>query len=222
LKERDAMAKEAESRLRAAEGRILGLRHELAVVQAELGERDAQIQDLGAQIEAFTHDPDRSTPNMLANELDSILSSAQQTATRMIERAKAVSDRHLERATDLERELHEDLARMDAWRQQALPLIRGVQARIREIGATLMEVGESIAETARPLEQLPSIDRRIQRKVAAAEDSPDEPTVAKLDPAVREGHSQRPRRRSPRARPAKAEAAAPSEVIEIPDHARAH
>jgi cell division septum initiation protein DivIVA len=217
------MAKEAESRLRAAEGRILGLRHELAVLQAELGERDAQIQDLGAQIEAFTHDPGRSTPNMLASELDSILSSAQQTATRMIERAKAVSDRHLEQATDLERELHEDLARMDAWRQQALPLIRSVQTRIAEIGATLMEVAESVAETARPLEQLPSIDRRVSRKAAATELGSDEPTVAKLDPAaVREGNSQRPRRRSPRARPTKAETVASSEVVEIPDHARAH
>jgi cell division septum initiation protein DivIVA len=218
------MAKEADSRLRAAEGRILGLRHELAVVQAELGDRDAQIQNLGTQIEAFTHDPDRSTPNMLASELDSILSSAQQTATRMIERAKAVSDRHLEQATDLGRELHEDLARMDAWRQQALPLIRAVQSRIAEIGATLMEVAESVAETARPLEQLPSIDRRVSRKAAATEDISDEPTVAKLDPAaVREGGSgQRARRRAPRARPAKAETAASSEVIEIPDQARAH
>jgi hypothetical protein len=77
LRERDAMAKEAESRLRAAEGRILGLRYKRAVIEAELGERDAQIQDLSAQIEAFLHDPGRSTPTMLVSELDSILSSAQ-------------------------------------------------------------------------------------------------------------------------------------------------
>jgi hypothetical protein len=70
LRERDAMAREAESRLRAAEGRILGLRYKLAVIQAELGERDAQIQDLSAQIEAFLHDPRRSTPNMLVSELE--------------------------------------------------------------------------------------------------------------------------------------------------------
>ena len=217
------MAKEAESRLRAAEGRILGLRHELAVVQAELGERDARIQDLGAQIEAFLHDPGRSTPNMLASELDSILSSAQQTATRMIERAKAVSDRHLEQATDLGRELHEDLVRMDAWRQQVLPLIRAVQTRMAEIGVTLMDLAESVAETARPLEQLPSIDRPALRKAAVSKGSSGEPTVAKLDPAAgSEGNGPRPRRRSPRARPAKTETVASSEVIEIPDHARAH
>jgi hypothetical protein len=218
------MTKEAESRLRAAEGRILGLRHKLAVIQAELGERDAQIQDLGTQIEAFLHDPGRSTPNMLASELDSILSSAQQTAIRMIERAKAVSDRHLEQATDLGRELHEDLARMDAWRQEALPLIQAVQARIAELGATLMEVAESVAETARPLEQLPSIDRPAPLpNEVASQDGSDDLTVAKLDSAaVREGNGQRPRRRSPRARPAPAEPVASSEVIEIPDHARAH
>jgi hypothetical protein len=218
------MAKEAESRLRAAEGRILGLRHKLAAIQAELGARDAEIQDLGAQIDAFLHDPGRSTPNMLASELDSILSSAQMTATRMIERARAVSDRHLEQATDLGRELHEDLVRMDAWRQQALPLIQAVQARIAELGATLMEVAESVAETARPLEQLPSFDLPAPLPDAAAtQDGSDDPTVAKLDSAAgHEGNGQRPRRRSPRARPAKAETVASSGVIQIPDHARAH
>jgi hypothetical protein len=98
-----------------------------------------------------------------------------------------------------------------------LPIIHPVQARIAEVGATLMEVAESVAETVRPLDQLPSIDRPAPFPKAATEDSSDDPSVAKLDRAVgQEGNGQRPRRRSPRARPARAETVASSEVIEIP------
>lgn len=219
------MAQQAEARLRAAEGQILGLQHELAVVEAELGGRDAQIQELGAQIEAFAHDPGRSTPNMLAKELDSILSSAQETAAHMIERAKAVSGRHLEQASEFQRELHEDLARIDEWRQAALPLIRAVQSRMAEIQATLLEVAERVAETVKPLEQLPDIDRSAAAQLDLPLDESSgegRPPWTKLGPGEEQvGKGIRPKQRSARTRSPKGGSGASSDVIEIPDQVRA-
>ncbi|HEY3209883.1 MAG TPA: hypothetical protein VGL18_08830 [Actinomycetota bacterium] len=224
LQERDALAQDAETRLRAAEGRILGLRRELARVEAELRTRDAQIKDLGAQIEAFARDPDRPTPNMLSHELNAILSSAQETAARMIERAKAVSERHLHKASHLERELHDDLARMDEWRQQALPLIRGVQSRMAEIRATLEEVAGTVAATIKPLEQFPDIDRPPAPPPAAPmprEPSVDEAAVTKLDLPEGKGNVRRPRRRPARSVPTGTEQEPGPEVVDIPDQAGA-
>jgi hypothetical protein len=225
LQERESMAREAEARLRAAEGRILELRHELTVVEDELSDRDAQIQDLGAQVEAFARDPERPTPNMLAEELNSILSSAQAMATRMIERAKAVSERHLQQASEFERALHEDLARMDEWRQEALPLIRAVQSRVEEIRASLEGVAESVAETVRPLEELPDIDRppaqeAPAREARAGSAGPEVKRFGRNGERDGNGHGQ-PRRKA-QSRAARREGGGSSpDVIEIPDRARA-
>jgi chromosome segregation ATPase len=217
LQEREAMAQDAEARLRAAEGRILELRRELATVEEELTDRDAKIKELSAEVEAFAHDPDRPTPNMLAEELDSILSSAQATASRMIERAKSVSDRHLNQATEYEQELYADLARMDEWRQEALPLIRDVQSRLGEIRARLEEVAETVVETVKPLEQLSDIDRPEVEPVASpiAEGS----GVKRLRP-TEEGDGRR-RSGQRRSRSKAGGDASASDVIEIPDRAKA-
>jgi DNA repair exonuclease SbcCD ATPase subunit len=217
LQDREAMAQDAEARLHAAEGRILELRRELATVEEELSDRDAKIQELSAEVEAFAHDPDRPTPNMLAEELNSILSSAQATAARMIERAKAVSDRHLDQATEYQQELYADLARMDEWRQEALPLIRDVQSRLGEIRSRLEEVAETVVETVKPLEQLSDIDRPEIEAVSSTvtEDS----GVKRLRPTEQEGGRGRSRQRSSRSKQAGDESA--SDVIEIPDRAKA-
>ena len=211
VQEREGMVREAEARLRAAEGRILELRRDLAAVGEELSGRDAQIQTLSAQVEAFAVDPDRSTPNMLAEELNSILASAQESAAGMIERARAVSERRLEQAGDFERDLHDDLTRMDEWRNEALPLIRDVQSRMGEIRLKLEEMAESVGEIAKPLEQLPDIDRPKLEEVAAA--------VRKLKGNEKQasGNGHRPRRRQARSRPQQDQPDPISEVIDITD-----
>jgi methyl-accepting chemotaxis protein len=211
VQEREGMVREAEARLRAAEGRILELRRDLAAVGEELSGRDAQIQTLGAQVEAFAGDPDRSTPNMLAEELNSILASAQETAAGMIDRARAVSERRLEQAGDFERDLHDDLTRMDEWRKEALPLIRDVQSRMGDIRLKLEEMAESVGEIAKPLEQLPDIDRPRLEEVAAA--------VRKFKGNEKQasGNGHRPRRRQGRSRPQQDQPDPTSEVIDITD-----
>lgn len=219
LQERETMAQDAEARLRAAEGRILELRRELAMAEDELRDRDAQIQELAAEVEAFAHDPDRPTPNLLAEELNSILSSAQASAARMIERAKAVSDRHLSQATEFERELYADLARMDEWRQEALPLIREVQARLGEIRSRLEEVAETVVEAVKPLERLSDIDR--PQVEPAAPPVKEGLPVKRLRP-TEEGNGRRRRPRQRAARSAQREDGSAPDVIEIPDRARAH
>jgi phage host-nuclease inhibitor protein Gam len=103
LEEQEMLAQDAEARLRAAEGRIIRLRRELEALETELGDRDARIQELSSQVEAFARDPEPITPNMLADERTSIISSAQQTPARMIERARAVSEQ-LQKAGEFERD----------------------------------------------------------------------------------------------------------------------
>jgi chromosome segregation ATPase len=213
LEEREAMTGEAEARVRAAEGRILELRHELAVVGEELGTRDAEIRTLTAQVESLAEDRDLPTPNMLAKELKSILSSAQDTAAGMIDRARALSERQLEQSGDYERKLYADLTRMDEWRHEAFPLIRDVQSRLAEIRVKLEQLSESVAEAARPLEQLPDIERPKVEEVAAAAEK-----FGQSEKQV-SGNGHRPRRRQGR-RQQQHESDPSSEVIDISDRGR--
>lgn len=228
--ERDALAHEAEVQLRAAEGRILALRRELGAVRAELNDRDARINELTAQIEAFARDPERIPSTVLSEELNSILSTAQETAARMMERAKAVSERHLKEAAHFEQQLHDDLARMDEWRRQALPLIRAVQSRMGQIRAMLEEVTETIPEAVKPRQQLPDLDRFVPSEAdGQGEEASDRTAVAKLGPAPEEeeeeeGTPRRTRRRSARSKPlqpVQSEDASASQVITIPGQAEA-
>jgi chromosome segregation ATPase len=216
--ERDAVVQEAEKQLRAAEGRILRLRQALAAAKTELRDRDAQIKDLTTQIEALAKDPDHMTQNLLAQEMSSILSAAQGTASRIIERAKAVSERNLEKAGELERKLQEDLARLDEWRHQALPVIRAAQSRMGDILATLEGATRTVAETIQPLEQLLDIDRPGTTVADPSSREPVEAEVTTLEPAE-EGEGRRPRKRSHRKVAATKDEPQPTEVIEIPDHA---
>jgi hypothetical protein len=220
--ERDAVVREADTQLRAAEGRIVRLRQALAAANAELRERDSQIKDLTTQVEALAKNPDHATQNLLAQEMSAILSAAQGTASRIIERAKAVSDRHLERAGELERKLQDDLARLDEWRHQALPVIRAAQSRMGDILVTLEGATRVVAETMQPLEQLLDIDRPAGAVVAPSPEAPVEGEVTTIDPTA-DGESDRrqPRKRSPRKTPATKDKPQRAEVIEVPDQAGA-
>jgi hypothetical protein len=154
--------------------------------------------------------------------MSSILSAAQGTASRIIERAKAVSERHLERAGELERKLQDDLARLDEWRHQALPLIRAAQSRMGDVLVTLEGATRVVTETIQPLEQLLDIDRPAGAVVAPSPEAPVEAEVTTIDPtADGESDRRRPRKRSPRKIPATKDEPQRAEVIEVPDPAGA-
>jgi phage shock protein A len=170
----------------------------------------------------LAENPDHATQNLLAQEMTSILSAAQGTASRIIERARAVSERHLERAGELERKLQDDLARLDEWRHQALPVIRAAQSRMGDILVTLEGATRAVAETIQPLEQLLDIDRQTGAVVAPSPEAPVEAEVKTLEPAADgESDRRRPRKRSPRKSPATKDEPQPAEVIEVPDQAGA-
>jgi chromosome segregation ATPase len=219
--ERDAVAREAETQLRAAEGRILRLRQTLAAAKAELRDRDGQIKDLTLQMEALAKNPDHMTQNILAQDMSSILSAAQATASRIIERAKAVSERHLEKAGELERKLQEDLAHLDEWRHQALPVIRAAQSRMGDVLASLEGASRTVADTIQPLEHLLDIDRPTAKVATSPRQDPVEAEVTTLEPDKEESDRRRPRKRSPRKIAATKDEPERPEVIEIPDHAGA-
>jgi hypothetical protein len=170
----------------------------------------------------LARNPDQATQNLLAQEMSSILSAAQGTASRIIERAKAVSERHLERAGELERKLQDDLAGLDEWRHQALPIIRAAQSRMGDILATLEGATRTVAETIQPLEQLLDLDRPAGAVMAPSPEAPVEAEVTTLEPpGDGESDRRRPRKRSPRKTPATKDEPPRPEVIEVPDQAGA-
>jgi phage shock protein A len=173
------------------------------------------------RIEALNKSPGPTSQNILAQDMSSILSAAQDTASRIIERAKAVSERHLEKAGELERKLQEDLARLDEWRHQALPVIRAAQSRMGDVLASLEGATRTVAETIQPLEQLLDIDRPSAKAGPTPKKDPVQAEVTALETS-REGETarRRPRERSPRKVSPKAEPERP-EMVEIPDHAEA-
>lgn len=152
LVERDFLQRAAEGRLLAAESRVAELESDLSEMRDGLQVRDEALHQLETELEAFERSASEKSPRMLSREVDAILVAAQETASRIVSRARSVSRRE---ARDLASEVQADVARLVAWREEALPAIRQVEANLRDVKESVQAFGRKLSDAIEPLERLP-------------------------------------------------------------------
>lgn len=109
------------------------------------------------------------TARFLTEELAGILTAAEESAARIVERAQASTEQQIAEANRLWREVQGEIARFAAWRQEVEPIIEQVRAKIEEVREKVEAVPERIREALAPMaDSISSVDADLAELAAAA------------------------------------------------------
>jgi hypothetical protein len=96
---------------------------------------------------------------LVTDELAGILGAAEESAARIIERARTTTERQLERSNKLWRDVQSEVERFAEWRAGIEPVIRTVQSKVEGVRSLIEEVPERIRDALAPMaESISSID----------------------------------------------------------------
>jgi hypothetical protein len=187
----DALLMERTALLVNAERRAMTAEAALTAKDAELGDRDMQVgtlkasaeqleaematlrallQETEAKRERAEHDASQSlTPAFLAEELSTLLASAEESARRIIQRARNSTESQIVEADRMWKEVQAQMARFAAWREQFEPAAAEAGARLDDVRQRIEEVPDLIRNALLPLaDSVSSLDRDLRAVVAAA------------------------------------------------------
>lgn len=156
LSDRDVMLRQAEGRVRAAEAKVTQLESDLAALQ-----RSATESTQEADHPDSSGGPSQTevTTRFLNEELATILTAAEESATRIVERARASSQGQMAEANRVWRETQSEVARFAEWRDRIDPVLRAAQTQIDEVRDRIEEVPSHIRQALGPLaEAVASLD----------------------------------------------------------------
>jgi len=109
------------------------------------------------------------THRFLTDELTGILAAAEESATRIVERARATTQRQIARSNRVWREVQAEVSRFASWRQEVEPVIRNVQSRVDGVRSEIEEVPERIRQALAPMaDAISSIDADLAELAAAS------------------------------------------------------
>jgi hypothetical protein len=158
LSERDALLRLSEARLHTAETKIAELEEEVEAMRKESGE-EMDRQEPGSQTSA----------RFLTEELSSILSAAEEAATKIIERAKASTQQQIQEANRIWNEVQAEVSRFASWRERVDPAIGTTHSKMEEVKTQVLEVPERIRRALAPLaEAMGMLDADLAELGAAA------------------------------------------------------
>jgi hypothetical protein len=187
----DALLMERTALLVNAERRAMTAEAALAAKDAELADRDTHIgtlkataehldgemaalrallQETEAKREQAEHDASQSlTPAFLAEELSTLLASAEESARRIIQRARNSTESQIVEADRMWKEVQAQMARFAAWREQFEPAAAEAGARLEDVRQRIEEVPDLIRDALLPLaDSVSSLDRDLRTVIAAA------------------------------------------------------
>lgn len=156
ISDRDVMLRQAEGRVRAAESKVARLESEAAALQ----EAHARLQqELSALRSGADTGSSEVTSRFVNEELGTILAAAEESATRIVERARASTQQQVAEAERVWREAKAQVSQFAAWRDQVDPVLRSAQAKIDDVRARIEEVPDQIRDALAPLaESVASLD----------------------------------------------------------------
>jgi chromosome segregation ATPase len=160
LSDRDVMLRQAEGRVRAAEAKVAQLENDLAAAQRS----ESQANQTAEQAAAAASSQAEVTTRFLNEELATILSAAEEAATRIVERARASSQEQVAEAHRIWGETQSQISRFAEWRERIDPVLRSAQAKIEEVRGRIEEVPDQIRQALSPLaEAVASLDSGLAR-----------------------------------------------------------
>ena len=143
-----------------------------------LDEEASVSQDFGGEGEAAdagTRSPHTSeiTARFLTEELAGILTAAEESAARIVERAQTSSEEQLAEANRLWREVQEETARFTEWRHDVEPIIERVREKLEDVRERVQSVPERIREALAPMaDAISAVDGDLAELAAAAATPP--------------------------------------------------
>lgn len=162
--DRDVMLRQAEAKLTTAESRVTELEAELAGLRAQNGGLIDSVEQLRTELEHLQArlaevpppppppDPGRQiTSEFLADELTRVLASAEESARRIVDRARHSSEQQIVEADRMWREAQAQIGRFAAWRDRVEPAVRSAHARIDDVRQRMEDVPAQIRAALAPL-----------------------------------------------------------------------
>ncbi|MGH2811314.1 MAG: hypothetical protein ACRDI1_01195, partial [Actinomycetota bacterium] len=120
------------------------------------------------RVSAVSQETSDITNRFLTEELSGILSAAEESASRIVERARATTQRQIARSNRVWREVQAEVARFASWREEVEPVIRAVQSKVEGVRAEIEEVPERIRQALAPMaDSISSIDGDLADLAAA-------------------------------------------------------
>ncbi len=186
LAARDLRLMEAEARTREAQEAA----ERLDAEAANLREANARLQDRIRELEEAGPAGGLSAARFLNEELATILTAAEDSAGRVIERAREAADRQVAEADRLWREAQEQMSRFAAWRDRIDPAVRSARGKLDEVRTRIEEVPDLIREALTPLaDAIGGLDEDLAA-VAGASTPPLMVTPSAIDSGEREPQEQ--------------------------------
>jgi hypothetical protein len=109
------------------------------------------------------------TSRFLTEELTGILAAAEESAARIVERARETTRRQIERSNRVWHDVQAEVSRFSSWRHEIEPIIRQVQSKVGGIRAEIEEVPERIRQALAPMaDSISSIDADLAELAAAS------------------------------------------------------
>ena len=165
IADRDIMLRQAEGRVRAAESKVSKMESDMAAMRDQNAQLAQQIEQLRGELQsapragasaggpgaAGRQKQAEMTNKFLGDELSRILATANESATRIVERAHATTRQQVEDADRMWRESQAQVARFAAWRERVDPVMRSAQAKIDEVRSRIEDVPDQIRQALAPL-----------------------------------------------------------------------
>ncbi len=169
----------------AAEHRIREVEAELAAARAELQQRAEQAAE--GQVPA-RDGSGGVLDGSSAEDLSTVLDTAQQAITQIIDRARRSSEEQLLKTERMREDVRAEIERLVAWRDQFQPMIRGVLASAEEAQTSIAQVPDRIRDALAPMTDAL---RAVKDSFSELADAPISPAAAGSDGsdhATTQGH----------------------------------
>jgi hypothetical protein len=112
---------------------------------------------------------DDLTQRFLNDELAQILRAAEESAARIVERARTTTEQQIDESNRLWHEVQAEVARFAAWRDEVEPVIHAVQSKVDGVRTYIDEVPERIREALAPVaESISAIDTDLAELASRA------------------------------------------------------
>jgi cell division septum initiation protein DivIVA len=116
--------------------------------------------------------PSRSSDaasKLVSDELAGILAAAEESAARIIERARSTTSRQVARSNRVWHDVQSEVSKFVAWRQGVEPVIGAVQSKVEAVRELIEGVPERIREALAPMaESISAIDADLADLAAAS------------------------------------------------------
>lgn len=169
ISDRDVMLRQAEGRVLAAEAKVARLESEVGALQEANARLQEEIEAIrgGGDGGATSSSPDVTT-RFLNEELGTVLAAAEESASRIVDRARASTQQQVAEAERVWRETQTQVSKFAAWRDEVDPALRAAQAKIDEVRGRIEAVPDQIREALAPLaESVASLDGDLAEVAAA-------------------------------------------------------